>query len=294
MATGGASVGGRGRRSRRRGGRRVDGVGEREEHRLPLLVVDEVGLLVVVAQVHPRDGGRAERVLAGDGAAPGAPTAPRGRASARATPSATSGTAVSRRRRPAGAGAPVRRRPPERRRPGRRSRRGRRRAAGRAASGPAAGAGRPVGHQRGDLVAGQRAPQVAHRPARREHLGHVLAGPRSTNSRLARPLIVSLDRADVDRARRRAHALEQPGLVPLGLQPADHPRAGVGDGLVVEVDGVLGGQHHADAEGPGLLHQRHDRLLGRRVRGGRHVAGHLVHVDERPQVGGAALACAST
>ncbi len=136
---------------------------------------------------------------------------------------------------------------------------------------------------------GEGSSEVAHRPARGEDLGHVPAGPLQHELPLGQAADRVADRADVDRARRRAHALEQPGLVPFGLQPADHPGPGVGDGLVVEVDGVLGGQHHADAEGPGLLHQRHDRLLGRRVGGGRHVAGHLVHVDEGPQVGGPAL-----
>ncbi len=136
---------------------------------------------------------------------------------------------------------------------------------------------------------GEGTPEVAHRPARREGLGHVLAGSLQDELPLGQAADRVADRADVDRARRRAHALEQPGLVPLGLQAADHPRPGVGDGLVVEVDGVLGGQHHADAEGPRLLHQGHDRLLGRRVGGGRHVARDLVHVDEGPQVGGPAL-----
>ena len=73
------------------------------------------------------------------------------------------------------------------------------------------------------------------------------------------------------------------------MQPPHHPRAGVGDGLVVDVDRVLGRQHDTHPEGAGLLHQGHDRLLGGRRRRGRHIAHHLVHVDERPQIGGAAL-----
>ena len=81
------------------------------------------------------------------------------------------------------------------------------------------------------------------------------------------------------------HAVEQALLVALGLQAPDHPGAGVRDRLVVDVDRVLRRQHHADAEGAGLLHQRHDRLLRRRVGGRRQVAGDLVHVEQRPQVG---------
>ena len=91
-------------------------------------------------------------------------------------------------------------------------------------------------------------------------------------------------------ARGRGHAIGEPGLVLLGLEAADHPGAGVGDGLVVEVDGVLGGQHQPDAERPGLLEQGQDRLLGRRRAVRRREPGHLVEVHERPQLGGAGLA----
>ena len=51
----------------------------------------------------------------------------------------------------------------------------------------------------------------------------------------------------------RGESLEQPRLVALGLQSPHEPGAGVGERLVVHVDGVLGGEHQADAEGPGLL-----------------------------------------
>ena len=54
-------------------------------------------------------------------------------------------------------------------------------------------------------------------------------------------------------------------LVALGLQPADEPRAGVGERLVVEVDGVLRREHDAEAGGTRLLEQRQQRPLRRRV-----------------------------
>ena len=94
--------------------------------------------------------------------------------------------------------------------------------------------------------------------------------------------------------RRRAQALEHARLVALGLQAADHPGAGVRHRLVVEVDGVLGGEHHPDPEGPGLLEERQDRLLRGRLGRRRHEAEHLVHVDERAQVASCPAARAST
>ncbi len=118
----------------------------------------------------------------------------------------------------------------------------------------------------------------------------VLAGTAQHELPFAEPGDRGVDRRHVDAARRRRHALEQPGLVALGLEAADHPRAGVRHRLVVEVDRVLRRQHHPDTERPGLLHQRHDRLLRRRVLGGREIPRHLVHVEHRPQIGRAALA----
>ena len=144
--------------------------------------------------------------------------------------------------------------------------------------------------ERGDLIAGHRAPQVAHRPAGGEHLGLVLAGPAQHELALGQPADRVTDRLDVDATGGRAHPVEQALLVAVGLQPTDHPGPGVGDRLVVDVDRVLGGQHDAQPERAGLLHHRHDRLLGRRVGRRGQVAHHLVHVQQRPQIGGAALA----
>jgi len=73
------------------------------------------------------------------------------------------------------------------------------------------------------------------------------------------------------------------------LQAADEPGADVGEALVVQVDRVLGGHQHAQAEGAGLLEQADQRLLARRVHDRREVAVDLVDVEQRPQAGRAAL-----
>ena len=83
-------------------------------------------------------------------------------------------------------------------------------------------------------------------------------------------------------------------LVALGLQPAEEPGAGVRQAFVVEVDRVLRGEQHADAERAGLLEERQERRLRRRVRDRREVAEDLVHVEDRAQARGARLARAST
>ena len=75
---------------------------------------------------------------------------------------------------------------------------------------------------------------------------------------------------------------------------ADTPRAGVRHRLVVEIDRVLRREQQSDAEGPGLLEQRQDRLLGRRIGRRGDEAEHLVHVDQGAQVAGPGLATAST
>ncbi len=82
----------------------------------------------------------------------------------------------------------------------------------------------------------------------------------------------------------RGHALEQAGLVTLGLESTDEPGPGVRHGLVVQVDRVLRGEHHAHAEGTGLFQNGEDRLLRRRLGGGWHVPGDLVQVHQRPQL----------
>src|SRR5678810_407071 len=70
----------------------------------------------------------------------------------------------------------------------------------------------------------------------------------------------------------------EPRLVALGLQAADEPRAGVGERLVVEVHGVLGGHHDTEPERARLLEQGEKWLLGRRILDGRHETEDLVHI----------------
>ena len=89
--------------------------------------------------------------------------------------------------------------------------------------------------------------------------------------------------------RRTLEPVEHPRLVPLGLQPAEEPRPGVRQALVVQIHRILGRQQHADAERPPLLQQRHQRRLRRRVRHRRKVAEDLVHVDDGAQARGARL-----
>ena len=61
--------------------------------------------------------------------------------------------------------------------------------------------------------------------------------------------------------RRALESVEHAHLVALGLQPPDEPRAGVRERLVVEIDRVLRGEHHPDAERARLLEQREHRLF---------------------------------
>ncbi len=269
----------------------VDRLGEREDHRFVLRVVHEVGLRLVVAQTHPSHDRRRQH------------------GPARVTPDRTQ----PRRRHV----HPPHRHPVghlrhHRRRVGATERgschrvpqtlamTGRARCCGdRAASsgGDAPGSSTDAAVTRRfdgrirhcDLVSRQRSAEVAHRPSGGEDLGFVLAGAAEDELALGEPRDRVADGGDVDPAARRAHPVEEALLVAVGLQPSDHPRAGVGQCLVVDVDRVLGRQHDPDAECTRLLHQQHDRLLGGRVGGGRQVSGDLVHVEQHPQIGGAAL-----
>ena len=134
------------------------------------------------------------------------------------------------------------------------------------------------------MFASQRTGQVRHHPPRVEHHGFVfvhvvqqeLAFAESSQG-LLHLLLVKIA---------GAYALEtfhQPCLVALRLDPANQPGAGVGETAVVDIDRVLGRQHEAKPEGPRLLQQREQQLLGRRVLDRRHVAEDLVHVEDRSQ-----------
>ena len=200
------------------------------------------------------------------------PTAPPGRGRRRSVPGATAGaTDVSSAASGAAAGS------------------------GASAAAPAAAVGAAAG--RGALliscctcsfVSGPRRYDIAQRVAKTR--GRESFAETSMNWRFCSAPIDGVERRDVGAARGRAKALEHARLVVLGLQPADEPRAGVRHRLVVEVDRVLGREHEAEPERAALLEDRQDRLLRRRRGGRRHVAGDLVHVRERAQVGGAGLA----
>ena len=145
------------------------------------------------------------------------------------------------------------------------------------------------GRERRDLLLRQRAAQERHRPAGREELRLVAVGALEQELALLEPADRGVERRDVDAAGGRAQALEHTLLVPLGLEPSDEPAAGVRHRLVVEVDRVLGRDHHPDPERTRLLHQRQDRLLRRWHRRRRREAHHLVEVDEGAQLARAGL-----
>ena len=85
------------------------------------------------------------------------------------------------------------------------------------------------------------------------------------------------------RSRGAFESVEHPRLVALGLQSAEEPGATIREALVVEVDGILGREHTAEAERAGLLQQRQHRRLARRIRGRRKESEDLVHVEQRAQ-----------
>ena len=186
-----------------------------------------------------------------------------------------------------------RRRCRHRKRVGASGHRGRARRGGRRCGSRPSGRGSVGSHQRLDLRPRQRTRQVRHGPARLEDHRGVVVHVVHQEHALAQAGQRLLHRLAVERrGGARGHALqplEHALLVALGLQPADEPGAGVGEALVVQVHRVLRGQHHAHAERPGLLEQRQQRRLRRRVRHRREVAEDLVHVDDGPQAAGAGL-----
>ncbi len=111
-------------------------------------------------------------------------------------------------------------------------------------------------------------------------------------TRLFRPESLQVDRAPVEARTgvRRGEAVEHPGLVALGREPAEEPGAGVRERLVVEIHGVLRRRHHAQAEGAGLLEQREERLLRRWVGSRRQIAEGLVEIEDGAQARGPGLA----
>ena len=102
-----------------------------------------------------------------------------------------------------------------------------------------------------EFLASQRPAQVRQRPARLEEhrLGcraRCAAGTCASRGRqqsVGRRAVEAVAGGGV----RAFEAVEQPRLVALGLQPAQKPRAGVGERLVVEIDRILRRQRHARA-----------------------------------------------
>ncbi len=137
------------------------------------------------------------------------------------------------------------------------------------------------------LIPSERSPQVGHSPARREDRRFLIPGVVHEELTLVQPADHVIDRLHIATARGRFKCLEDPGLVALGLQAADHPRPGVRHRLVVEVDRVLGRQHQPDAECSSLLEHRENRLLRGRIGRWGNETKDFIHVHEGPQVGGA-------
>ena len=88
---------------------------------------------------------------------------------------------------------------------------------------------------------------------------------------------------------RALEAVQNARLVAIGLQAAQKPRADVRQAFVVEIHGVLRGQHDAKPHRAALFEQREERHLGRRIRHGREEAEDLIHVEHGPQAARAAL-----
>ncbi len=148
-------------------------------------------------------------------------------------------------------------------------------------------------HQRLDLLAGHRAAEIGQRPSGLEHhrpvVVHVVHHEDALPQRREDPVHLRAVEGVPRGGRRPLQALEHPVLVALGLQPADEPRPGVGEPLVVEVHRVLRRQHDAQAVGARLLEQGEHRQLRRRVGGRGEVAEDLVHVEDGAQARGPRL-----
>ena len=93
-----------------------------------------------------------------------------------------------------------------------------------------------------------------------------------------------------ERAGRALQSVQYSRLVAVGLQTSEHPRAGIGQRLVIEIDGILRGHGQPQAECARLLQDCQQRRFRGRIRDRRQEADDLVEIDDRPQAGGAALA----
>ena len=142
-----------------------------------------------------------------------------------------------------------------------------------------------------DLRKGHRAAKIRHGPATLEEHRLVVVDVSHQEDPVAEAGQQLVHRRPVERraGHRALEAFHHAHLVALGLEPPDDPRAGVGEALVVEVHGVLGGEHAAQPVRARLLKQREHGGLRRRVRARREVAEDLVHVEQRPQAARARL-----
>lgn len=147
----------------------------------------------------------------------------------------------------------------------------------------------PHGGKSGNLDCCQRASQIGHGPSGREQLWLGLVGVVKDERALSEAGYSLCEFVDIDAAARRGECLNDACLVAFRLKPADAPGAGVRHCLVVEIDRVLGGEQQSDAVGAGLLQQRQNRALCRRVRNGWHEAEDLIHVHQHSQIAGALL-----
>jgi len=85
-----------------------------------------------------------------------------------------------------------------------------------------------------------------------------------------------------------AQAFHDALAIGVGLKASDCPEAGIAEGAVIEVHGVLGRDDDSDAERSGLLQERDEGALGGRVgRMRREEAVDFVEDDQRAQAGGA-------
>ena len=82
-------------------------------------------------------------------------------------------------------------------------------------------------------------------------------------------------------AGRPLEPIEDARLVAGGLESPEEPSASVGEGLVVEIDRILRGEHDPQAEGAGLLEERQQRRLAGGIGRRREIAEHLVHDEQR-------------
>ncbi len=150
--------------------------------------------------------------------------------------------------------------------------------------------GFPAGPQLLDLIAGQGTAKIRERPPRvKEHRRRFVHVVQQKNT-----LVQSGDHAaELGAVEVRIGGGHQPVqqtvAIALGLQAADHPGPGVGQRFIVEIDRILGCQHHPKAESARLFEQSQQRRFGRRIADRRQIAKDLGEVEHGAQTAGARL-----